>query len=211
MSGEPEVLRPRSRLKSSYLSLNRLVKKVHMYLGLLNLTILFIFGLTGLIFLVRGRIGPQPRSTVHFRDLQIPASLTGDKEISEYLAKQLRVPMAFFYISDDRDNHRAFALGGPKGETVVTVLPKENRIRVEVVDRGFGNFVDNLHAWTNTRVSDWRVRLWCFYVEFSIWSLIAMALNGTYLWLCSRPGYVWAHLAFWAGSGTFVLLYILSR
>jgi hypothetical protein len=55
------------------------------------------------------------------------------------------------------------------------------------------------------------MHLWTYYTEFSIYSLIAMALSGIYLWLASRPGYIWGQVAFVAGCGIFIVLYVLAR
>lgn len=191
--------------------MKNLVKKLHMYLGLLNLTILFVFGLTGLIFLLRGRVGPEPKTVVRFEDLKVPASLKGGLEVAEYLRKQLHIPMVNFNSQRDSDNHRVIVLGTHNEVYTVTVLEKENRLRMAVTNYGTGNFVDMLHASPNFRASDLRVRLWGLYVEFAIWSLVVMSLTGIYLWLSSRPGYGWAQLTFGVGSSAFVLLYILTK
>jgi len=55
------------------------------------------------------------------------------------------------------------------------------------------------------------VRLWAWYNRFAIWSLIAMAITGTYLWLASRPRYRVAQYSFAGGAGAFILLYALTR
>jgi hypothetical protein len=55
------------------------------------------------------------------------------------------------------------------------------------------------------------MRLWTWYNEFSIWSLIGMSLSGVYLWLASRPRYRPAIYVFAFGSLSFLLLYMLTR
>ncbi len=47
------------------------------------------------------------------------------------------------------------------------------------------------------------IRLWTYYSEFSIWTLVAMAVTSLYLWLSSRPRYLPAHLALFAGLFNF--------
>ena len=55
------------------------------------------------------------------------------------------------------------------------------------------------------------LKLWNYYTEFSIYSLLAMSMSGIYLWLASRPGLRWAQLSFAAGCGVFVVLYMVTR
>ncbi|MBI3679538.1 MAG: hypothetical protein HY235_04000 [Acidobacteria bacterium] len=61
------------------------------------------------------------------------------------------------------------------------------------------------------RSADWRMRLWTYYIELSIWALIVMSLTGVYLWLASRPGFRWAQLFFAAGTVCFLALWVFSR
>jgi hypothetical protein len=91
------------------------------------------------------------------------------------------------------------------------VLEKENRIRIETRRNGPAQFLNGLHTTTVNRHPDWRIRWWGYYTEFSIWSLIGMALSGVYLWLASRPRYAPARYAFALGCGAFLLLYGLTR
>ncbi|MEO7650632.1 MAG: hypothetical protein ABIZ80_09195, partial [Bryobacteraceae bacterium] len=63
----------------------------------------------------------------------------------------------------------------------------------------------------SARPTDWRIRAWTWYNEFSIWALIAMSVSGVYLWLATRPFFGPARWAFAIGTGIFAGLYIWSR
>jgi hypothetical protein len=58
---------------------------------------------------------------------------------------------------------------------------------------------------------DLLIRMWAWYTEFAIWSLLFMPVTGVYLWLASRPRHRWAQFSFAAGSGLFLLLYAITR
>jgi hypothetical protein len=49
------------------------------------------------------------------------------------------------------------------------------------------------------------------YNELGIASLILMSLSGLYLWLSSRPKHRLAQISFALGTGSFAVLYWLSR
>ena len=197
--------------------MNSLVKKLHMYLGLLNCSILFVFGIAGLTATFRP--APEnrrpPDSTARYESFTVPPGLT-DKQaadrVYEHLSLPLTAPVPNFAMRRDRDNNLAFNFYTVNGIDRVTVLEKENRLRIDTTRNTIWQYFDGLHT-TTLRVAspDWRLRLWGFYNELAIWSLIAMAVSGVYLWLSSRPRFRAAQYSFAAGSGAFVLLYLLTR
>jgi len=195
--------------------MTRWLKKLHMYAGLLNLSILLVFGIAGLnaTFEDPGEAPPPPTTAVY--DFQVPANVS-DYEAAlaafRFLKPALSEPPPQGAIHRDSANNVAFSLYSVNGQRTVTLLEKENRVRVEARPNELGEFFDGLHATTmNFAHTDLRIRMWAWYVEFSIWSLIFMAVTGVYLWLASRPGYRWAQVSFAAGSGLFLLLYAITR
>jgi hypothetical protein len=194
-----------------------LFRKVHMYAGLLNLSILLIFGIAGLLATFESapdqRKRPDP--AVEFRDFTVPPGLD-DKaaaaQVYQFLKFPLVAPPGNLGVKRDANNDLAMDLYSANGPRHVVVLEKENRIRIETRRNAFGNYLNGLHTTTiNGRSTDWRIRCWTYYNEFSIWSLIGMSLSGVYLWLASRPRYRPAQLVFALGSGVFILLYAVTR
>ena len=197
---------------SQFPTVDSLIKKIHMYLGLLNLSILLVFGIAGLkaTFHRPGEPSRTPLAPV-YTDFTAPASVIDDKEMVEIIRRQLRIAAVGLNNKRDANQNLSVNYYTQNGPRTVTYLEKENRLRIVDNPAPMLNFIDNLHGTANRHPADWRVRLWSYYNEFSVWSLIAMAATGVYLWLCSRPAYRWAQLAFAAGSGAFLLLYFLSR
>ena len=117
-----------------------------------------------------------------------------------FLNVPLVSPPPKFVIRRDAQNNVTFDLWSVNGPRVVTLLKGENRVRIESRHNSIWHFLDNLHTTTvNTPVPDLRIRMWYWYNEFAIWSLIFMSCTGVWLWLASRPRYNWARLSF-AGS-----------
>ena len=194
-----------------------LFRKVHMYAGLLNLSILLIFGVSGLW--ATFECAPEQRKPsepqVEFRDFSVPAGLD-DKTVAdrvyEFLKLPLVAPVPSFAIRRDANNDLALDFYSPTGVRRAVVLEKENRIRLETHRNSFTDYLNGLHTTTiNARSTDWRIRWWSYYNEFSIWSLIGMSISGVYLWLASRPRYRPARWAFTLGCGVFIVLYAITR
>jgi hypothetical protein len=197
--------------------MRELIKKIHMYLGLLSFSILVVFGIAGLraTILPRFQDRPKPEASVHFESFTAPDNLT-DKQVADRVWEHLKVPLSApappFAIRRNGDNDLGFGFYTPAGVTRVTVLEKEDRLRIESVRNTFWAYLSNLHATTIRAASpDWRVRMWTWYNEFSIWTLLGMSLSGLYLWLSSRPRYRPAQFCFVLGSGCFIVLYLLMR
>jgi len=188
------------------------IKKIHTYLGLLNLSFLLIFGLTGVHLALHrpGEAALAPQA-VRFEDYTAPPSVMDDHDLAERIRRRLRIAAVSWNTYRDQSNDLVVDYYTHRGPWRVTALEKEHRLRVAVLRENGWGFINNLHATENRDVADWRVKLWTFYNEFALWSLMAMALTGLFLWLSSRPRFRPAQWALALGSGGFVLLYWLSR
>jgi len=197
--------------------MNRWIKKLHMYFGLLNFSILLVFGIAGLTATFEAAPDSRvpPSASVRLENYTAPAGMN-DKEVADDVYRVLKPPLANpvpkFAIRRDADNNLAFAFFTVNGQQRVTVLERENRLRIEDLRVSAWRYFDRLHSTTtNARSVDRRIQLWGYYNEFAIWSLLGMPLSGLYLWLSSRPGYRPAQLVFLAGTTFFVVLYVVTR
>jgi hypothetical protein len=189
------------------------IKRIHMYTGLINFTILLVFGIAGLT----ATLQPPRRQTgdIETRAFQVPPNVT-DFEAATAAYQFLNVPLSQApgrgAVRRDAENHVAFTMYSANGPRIVTLLEKEHQARIDSRKNSIWHFFENAHATTPRGAGpDLRERLWSWYTELSIWSLILMAVSGVYLWLASRPGHRWGQISFAAGSGAFLLLYALSR
>jgi hypothetical protein len=132
--------------------MTRWLKKLHMYAGLLNLSILVVFGIAGLSATFdSGPNRPPVPSTTRTFDFKAP------ENVSDYdaalAAFQLLKPPRFDMpakpdVHRDSANNVAFTIYSVNGIRTVTLLEKENRIRVESRRNNLGHFFDDLHRTT---------------------------------------------------------------
>ncbi len=188
-----------------------------MYVGLLNCAALCVFGIAGITAtLERAPAGREHRNaTVAFRGFAAPADLT-DAQVAAQVYRDLRIPLAAplpnYAIHRNARNQLELSFYTVNGTRTVTVLEAERRLRIDSEERpGFWQFLNGVHTVTADGHPDARIRLWAWYNEFAIWSLMAMALSGLYLWLASRPRFRWAQISLTAGCGLFAALYFLTR
>ncbi len=197
--------------------MNSLIKRLHIYSGLLSFTILLVFGIVGVtaVMLPAPPQRKQPEFTGRVQPFAIPPNAT-DRQVARTIWEKLSPPVAGpppnFALRRDANSNLVFQMFSPNGPTRVTVLEKEGQIRVETRRNLWWQYFNVLHE-THIRstIPDLRVRLWTYYNEFSIWTLIFMSVSGVWLWLASRPGWRWAQMSFAAGTGIFVLLYLGLR
>lgn len=193
------------------------IKRIHMYTGLLNFTVLIIFGIIGIAatILPNAEQRPRPPSTVELRDFPIPGGMS-DRQVADHIHAALQIPLTApapdYALGRDDQNRVRFRLGTASRFYTIVVMENENKVQITTQPYDVWQYLFHLHEMTPTWVPPGlRNQLWASYMEFSIWSLILMSLSGVFLWLASRPKYRWAQVSFATGSAIFVLFYIAIR
>jgi hypothetical protein len=194
--------------------MNVWIRKVHMYLGLVNFTLLILFGLAGLavtaeapdIFHQEG--GPAVAS----REFTAPPGAS-DREVARLLAPLMAPPHSGPpVVRRNAANHLVTDFYSVNGLTRVTLIEHEHRAQVQTYRNSIWRFLDNAHATTlGERSQSAAVHVWAWYIELSIWSLAAMALTGAWLGVSTRWKFRWTRVSLAAGCAAFVLLYWLER
>jgi hypothetical protein len=194
---------------------NNWIRKLHIYAGLLNFSILIVFGLAGLVVTFDApdifHAGNEPRTEA--QPFPYPGALS-DKEIGEMIARRLQPPHAGPpYVHRDAASHQLVAeFYTVNGLVRATALEQSNQLRVETFRNSIWRFLDNAHATTIAeRTSDAGVRAWAWYIEFSIWSLVFMALSGAWLGLTERQRFRWTNVSLGAGCAVFAAFYFLTK
>jgi hypothetical protein len=193
------------------------VKKIHAYIGLLNLSIVLVWGVVGLYEMLApetaGRAQLVSESYVSYT--APPNSL--DREIAKEVYARLQPPLAGpvppFAFQHDGSGNLILNFYSPNGILTATVLEDRQQIHVEKKVNNVFRYLNNLHT-TTTQDSEQMppaLRLWSYYTELSIWSLLAMSLSGLLMWLLSRPRYRLAQISFAVGLILFVGLYAAVR
>jgi hypothetical protein len=191
-----------------------LVKKLHIYAGLLTFVNLTVYGIVGLSasYLLESH---KPTPIVSYQRFTVEPNLT-DRQVAERICAKLNLSLATpvnrFAIQHDSANNLFLDFRHANGRHQVTVLEKEGRIRVEAMRNSLQLYLYTLHETTAAFHSgDWRMQLWADYNEFAMWSLIAMIATGVAMFLASRVRSRLAQVSLAAGCCGFAALYFWTR
>jgi len=190
------------------------IRRIHIYLGLLNFSLLIVFGLAGLVVtmeapdIFRQKQGPS----VEFRDFT-PEASASDREVGQALARTLDPAHSGPpIVRRNAANQLVADFYSVNGLVRATLLEGEHRVQMQTFRNSIWRFIDNVHATTIAESSrDGAVHAWAWYIEFSIWSLIAMALSGVWLGVSGRWNFRWTWVSLAAGCAIFAVLYWLEK
>jgi hypothetical protein len=185
-----------------------------MYLGLLNFSLLVVFGFAGLVAtaeapdIFKQKQGPATA----FRDFTAPASAS-DREVAELVAQQMAPAHSGPPVMRRNGaNQLVTDFYSINGLTRVTLLENERRAQIQTFRNSIWRFIDNAHTTTlSENASGAAVQAWAWYIELSIWSLIAMALSGVWLGLTARWNFRWTRVSLAVGCVVFLALYWMER
>ena len=193
-----------------------MIQRLHIYLGLLCFTHFVVYGIAGLAAAAQTSLErpKQPQST-NYVPFQVPPNLT-DKQVADVVFHRFNLPftrpMPDWYLRRTPENDLLLDFVNINGIYRVIVLEKEQRLRIEEIRNNTGLFLEDMHATTRGDAANLTLlKLWGFYNEFAMWSLIAMAVSGAYLWLASRPRLRWAQACLAAGAAVSCALYWMIR
>ena len=193
-----------------------LIRKIHIYAGLLSFSHLIVYGIAGLAATAQNQLErPKvPRSIRHV-PFTAPPSAT-DKEVAAEVYRTLQLPLARpipdWFLRRTAGNDLLLDFYNVNGIRRVVVLEKENRLRIEEIHNSLGLFLEDVHAATpSDREAPSLIRIWAAWNEFAMWCLIAFCVSGIYLWLATRPRFYWAYVAYGSGIAAFAMLYGLIR
>lgn len=174
----------------------KLLRKLHTYVGLLNFTILVVFGIAGLYVTFHGdtRDAPAPEpESVEVVDFSPPGGLD-DVQVAKIAYDQLGYTTGAtdMYPQRNADNALVVTFWGPNGKKVATFQEAEKKLRVETYSTGTSEFLSRMHTLSYTFPShNLPLKLWGVYVELSMVSLLFMTVTGFYLWVASRRRSLW--------------------
>ena len=190
------------------------IKKIHMYTGLLNFTILCVFGLAGLVATAEAPdiFKPGTMPIVTNLPFHAPGSAS-DRQVAELIREQLQPAHAGRPVIRRDARHQLVAdFYSVNGLVRTTLLEGEGQLRVETRRNSLWRFFDNAHATTIQHApSGWAVGAWAWYIELSIWSLMLMALTGIWLGLTTRWPFWWTKASLVAGTVGFAIFYAVQK
>ena len=193
-----------------------IVRKIHIYAGLLTFAHFIVYGIAGLVATVHGSPArPKPVRATAFVDFAVPPSST-DRQVADLVYERMRFPltrpMPDFALRRTPENHLLLDFYNVNGIRRVTVLEGESKLKIEEVHNDGWMFLQDIHAATpNDRGAPPVVRIWAWWNELAMWTLAGFCLSAVWLWLAERPRYVWAWAAFISGSVALTALWVVFR
>ena len=179
-----------------------LIRKLHIYAGLLVFAHLTVYGIAGVVATVQpGLERPKTAKAIRHISFTPPPSAT-DRQVADKVYEVLKLPltrpMPDWFLRHTRDNHLLLDFYNINGIYRVVVLENEHQLRVEEIHNSLGLFLEDIHASTtgDENAPGW-VRAWGIWNELAMWLLLGFCVSGVYLWLATRPSdrLAWISLA----------------
>jgi uncharacterized iron-regulated membrane protein len=192
--------------------LTGLVRRLHIWAGLLTFAQLTVYGIAGLVASLQPSLErPKTVSAISYEPFVPPAAAT-DKQVADAVWSTLRLPltrpMPDWFLQHTPAGDLQLDFYNVNGIHRVIVLEREKRLRVEEIRNSLGLFLSDIHAATPAdEDAPELVRVWAVYNEFAMWCLVGFCASGIYLWLATRPRDVWAWVSLSAGTAALVILY----
>jgi hypothetical protein len=147
--------------------------------------------------------------------VSIPANAT-DRQVADIVYESLQLPMTRpipdWFLRRTPENHLLLDFYNINGIYRVVVLESESRVRVEHIRNSTWLFLEDIHAATpGDPVAPALVRLWGYWNELALWSLLGFCISGGYLWLATRPRFGWAWIALGVGTVSLAVLWLEFR
>ena len=193
-----------------------MIKRIHIYLGLLSFSHFIVYGIAGLTASSQRSL-ERPKVPMNARYEPFTATPNStDKQVADAVYKQLQLPftrpMPDWYLRRTPENDLLLDFVNINGIYRVTVLEKEQRVKIEEIRNSAWLFLEDIHAGTGRDPEEASLlRAWGYYNEFAMWSLLAMALTGVYLWLASRPTLRWAQVCLVMSTAALVAFWWMVR
>jgi hypothetical protein len=186
-----------------------------MYVGLLNFSNLIVFGIAGPAATFQGGHQRRMEADAPRYERFTPPPGSTDRQIADLVFDRFQFPLTDpvgdWAIHRDATGNLPLEFWTVNGIHRVLYEPEQNRLRIQTSRSSLPFFLDDMHTVNDLNQRDWRMRAWAWKTHFAIWSLLAMAISGVYMWVASRPGYRIAQYSFAGGAAIFILLYFATR
>jgi len=193
-----------------------IVRKVHIYAGLLTFAHFIVYGIAGLVATFHSMpVRPKVIRQTRYVEFTAPPSST-DRQVADLVYARLQLPltrpMPDFALRRDAGQHLLLDFYNVNGIHRVTVLESEGRLKIEEIQNDGWLFLQDIHAATpGDEGAPPLVKLWAWWNEAAMWTLAGFCLSGLWLWLATRPRFVWAWTSLGAGAAALALFWLVFR
>ena len=196
------------------MSLNKIIKKIHTYIGLQVVFALLLFSITVLAVSIKSE--KQPKLT--YQQFEGDISLA-NIELAKLLRKQIGlrfepVPQQWMLSEVDAGN-LVVRLKSPAAKREITLNKINGNIEIRTWPLNFTHFANYMHqeSFGRRRMSDslW-LWAWSLYIEISILALFALPATGLYIWIAKKSSkQLWAELSLIGSLVIMTMLWTLIR
>lgn len=196
--------------------MQRWMKKLHMWAGLLTFTAFVVWGAIG----VHGAFTPAPGEFVPpdvsaVKEFPFPSKGDlGDKELARAIFEAADIPLrgGHYNVHRDEDQNLAFFVFTANGRHELTYFEETETVRMAIRRAPLLGFLSTMHTAHSRRGPQTAAaRAWANYNELSTWAFFFMTVSGVYLWLATRPNINWARWTFGVAVVGSVILYWAGR
>jgi uncharacterized iron-regulated membrane protein len=183
-----------------------LIRKLHIYAGLLVFSQLLVYGIAGLVATAQPSL---ERSKVPYRTETLPfETQPGEPDkvtaarVWELLKPEMSRPVPDWFLQKTPDGHLQLDFYNING--ILRVIVLDQKLQLQHIRNGVGLFMEDIHAaTTGDDLESPLLKAWALWNEVGIWSLLGFSASGLYLWLATRPRWTWAWVAVLFGAGVF--------
>lgn len=191
-----------------------LLRKLHIYSGLLVFSQLLVYGVAGLVATAQPSLErpktPHTTRTIAFQRKPDESDKQVAARAYETVQPAMSRPVPDWFLRKSADGHLLLDFYNINGIYRVTVLP--TALRVESIRNSTALFFEDIHAATLAdSEADQLIRIWAMWNELGIWGLLFFAVSGIWLWLASRPGSRLAWFSLALGIAVFAGLWMVLR
>jgi hypothetical protein len=161
----------------------RVVRKVHIYAGLLTFAQLIVYGIAGLAATVQPSLErPKAPRSIRYLPFALPPSTT-DKQVADLVYRTVQPalarPIPGWFLRRTPDRHLLLDFYNINGIVRVVVLEDEGKVRIEDIRNSAGLFLEDIHAATpGDGEPPGLVRAWAVWNEVAMWSLLGFCVSG---------------------------------
>lgn len=196
------------------MSLDTLIRKIHLYTGLQASFALLIFSITVLTLSTDENKAPTISHQKFVGNMDM-GSLKLAIALYNQVGQRFEAVPSPWMVSDKEQGILRVKFKSPRGRRIIRLNKTNRDIEIKMWTNTFPQFVNHMHQESVGRrklsQSLW-LWAWSLYMEFSVFSLFVLPVTGLYIWVAgkSKKKY-WANLSLASSIITMVILWNLIR
>jgi len=196
------------------MTLKKLVKKIHIYVGLQSIVALLLFSITVLTLSTSDSVEPE---IIHY---QFSGHTNKDNiklavEMHQQVGLKFEAVPEWWKVSEDEFGKVLIRQLSPSAKREIRLNKQTSDIEIRSWPLSVSDFINHMHAESigRRRFTDslW-LWAWSLYIEFSVIALFLLPVTGLYIWLITKSTKEsWAQLSLGLSSMMMIILWNFLR